>query len=96
MTSLLRQRVLILDGAMGTTIQRYSFDEKQYRGDCFVNVPAHLQGNHDLLTLSQPHAISKIHRTYLDSGSDIVEITTLLTPSGSRSPITASKSWRLN
>ncbi len=76
LAGLLAQRVLILDGAMGTMIQRYSFDEERYRGDRFADVPASLQGNHDLLTLSQPHAISEIHRAYLDSGCDLVSTNT--------------------
>ena len=76
LAELLAERVLILDGAMGTMIQRHSFDEAQFRGDRFADFAGDLQGNNDLLSLTQPSTISAIHREYLDAGSDLVETNT--------------------
>ncbi|WP_283151273.1 methionine synthase [Silvimonas soli] len=69
----LDQRILILDGAMGTMIQRYELQEADYRGERFANWPSDLKGNNDLLVLSQPHIIRDIHQAYLDAGADIIE-----------------------
>ncbi|KAJ1556341.1 hypothetical protein HK405_000444 [Cladochytrium tenue] len=72
-----RRRVMFIDGAMGTMIQRYRFTEEQFRGDRFKDHPKDfLKGNNDLLTLTQPEAITDIHRQYLDAGSDMVETNT--------------------
>jgi 5-methyltetrahydrofolate--homocysteine methyltransferase len=76
LTALLQQRVLVLDGAMGTMIQRHSLSEAEYRGDRFADHDGHLQGNNDLLTLTQPGIISTIHREYLEAGADLVETNT--------------------
>ena len=76
LAELLAERVLILDGAMGTMIQRHSFNEAQFRGDRFADFAGDLQGNNDLLSLTQPSTISAIHREYLDAGSDLVETNT--------------------
>jgi 5-methyltetrahydrofolate--homocysteine methyltransferase len=76
LTELLRSRVLVLDGAMGTMIQRHGLSEAEYRGERFADAPGHLQGNNDLLTLSQPQVISAIHREYLEAGADLVETNT--------------------
>ncbi len=76
LTELLRSRVLLLDGAMGTMIQRHTFSEAEYRGDRFADWDSDLKGNNDLLTLTQPEAISAIHRDYLDAGSDLIETNT--------------------
>ena len=76
LSRLLRERILILDGAMGTMIQRYAFGESEYRGQRFAEYPRDLQGNNDLLTLTQPRTISEIHRAYLDAGSDLIETNT--------------------
>src|SRR5882762_8243210 len=73
---LLSSRILFLDGAMGTMIQRHTFSEAEYRGDRFADWPSDVQGNNDLLTLTQPEAIRGIHHAYLDAGSDIVETNT--------------------
>lgn len=73
---LLSQKILILDGAMGTMLQEYRFSEKDFRGDRFVNWPVPLQGNNDLLSLTQPKAIADIHRKYFLAGADIVETNT--------------------
>ena len=73
---LLKERILILDGAMGTMIQRYKLDEAAYRGERFQDWPCDLKGNNDLLSLTQPKIIGDIHRAYLEAGADIVETNT--------------------
>ncbi len=73
---LLQQRILILDGAMGTMIQRYTLDEAGYRGERFKDWPSDLKGNNDLLSLTQPQIIGDIHKAYLEAGADIVETNT--------------------
>ena len=73
---LLQKRILILDGAMGTMIQKYKLSEADYRGERFVNLRGIQKGNNDLLTLSQPEIISEIHRKYLEAGADIIETNT--------------------
>jgi 5-methyltetrahydrofolate--homocysteine methyltransferase len=73
---LLSQRVLLLDGAMGTMIQGYSPDEAAYRGQRFHDWPSDVKGNNDLLTLTQPAIIREIHAKYLEAGSDIIETNT--------------------
>jgi 5-methyltetrahydrofolate--homocysteine methyltransferase len=74
--SLLRERILILDGAMGTMIQRYKLEEADYRGERFKDHKHDLKGNNDLLVLTQPQIIKKIHRQYLEAGADIIETNT--------------------
>jgi 5-methyltetrahydrofolate--homocysteine methyltransferase len=71
-----RERILILDGAMGTMIQRLKFEEQDFRGQRFKNCQRDLQGNNDLLTLTQPQAILDIHLAYLRAGADIIETNT--------------------
>ena len=73
---LARRRILILDGAMGTMIQAHHLDEEDYRGARFADWPGNLQGNNDLLSLTQPQIIADIHRQFLDAGADIVETNT--------------------
>ena len=72
----LEQRILVLDGAMGTMIQNHSLDEEDFRGERFVDHPAILKGNNDLLSITQPEIIKEIHRNYFDAGADIVETNT--------------------
>src|SRR3972149_7744622 len=74
--SLLQERILILDGAMGTMIQRYKLGEKEYRSERFASWAHELKGNNDLLTLTQPKIIHDIHAAYLDAGADILETNT--------------------
>ncbi len=76
LTALLTERVLLLDGAMGTMIQQYRFTEEDYRGTRFADHPVELKGNNDLLTLTQPEAIAAIHRAYLEAGADLIETNT--------------------
>lgn len=73
---ILAQRIMILDGAMGTMIQAYNFQEEDYRGERFKDYEILLKGNNDLLTLTQPEAIKEIHRKYLAAGADIIETNT--------------------
>lgn len=74
--SLFAQRILILDGAMGTMIQTYKLTETDFRGQRFADFPHDLKGNNDLLTLTQPDIIRAIHSGYLEAGADIVETNT--------------------
>jgi len=74
--NLLKQRILILDGAMGTMIQGYKLDEQDYRGQQFKDHPSDLKGNNDLLSLTQPQIIKEIHTAYLNAGADILETNT--------------------
>ena len=73
---ILGQRILLLDGAMGTMIQRHQLSEEDYRGERFADWPSDLKGNNDLLSLSRPELIREIHRAYLEAGADIVETNT--------------------
>jgi len=73
---ILEERILVLDGAMGTMLQQYQFTEEDYRGERFKDFPVSLKGNNDLLTLTQPEAIKAIHRKYLEAGADIIETNT--------------------
>ena len=72
----LQQRILILDGAMGTMIQRHKLEEADYRGERFKDYHSDIKGNNDLLSLTQPEIIKSIHKSYLDAGSDILETNT--------------------
>ncbi|WP_269217205.1 methionine synthase [Nocardioides sp. cx-173] len=76
LTATLRERIMVIDGAMGTAIQRDRPDEAGYRGERFADWPSDLQGNNDLLTLTQPDIIGGIHREYLEAGADLVETNT--------------------
>ncbi|WP_280633742.1 methionine synthase [Nocardioides sp. 503] len=76
LTATLRERIMVIDGAMGTAIQRDRPDEAGYRGERFADWPSDLQGNNDLLTLTQPEIIAGIHREYLEAGADLVETNT--------------------
>src|SRR5690349_1059443 len=73
---LLNHRILIIDGAMGTMIQRYKLSEADYRGERFKDWPYDIKGNNDLLCLTQPHIIREIHGKYLEAGADIIETNT--------------------
>jgi len=72
----LSNRILVLDGAMGTMLQRYNFTDEDYRGERFKEWPHSLKGNNDLLSLAQPQAIEAVHRQYLEAGADIIETNT--------------------
>ena len=72
----IQKRILVLDGAMGTMLQRYNFSEEDFRGKRFKAYPSSLKGNNDLLSLTQPQAIADIHKLYFEAGADIVETNT--------------------
>jgi 5-methyltetrahydrofolate--homocysteine methyltransferase len=72
----LKERILVIDGAMGTMIQRHKLEEKDYRGQRFAAWPIDVKGNNDLLCLTKPDVIEGIHREYLDAGADIIETNT--------------------
>jgi len=72
----LSERILVLDGAMGTMLQAYAFTEEDFRGDRFANHPVPLVGNNDLLSITQPEAIYEVHAKYLEAGADIIETNT--------------------
>jgi 5-methyltetrahydrofolate--homocysteine methyltransferase len=72
----LNERILIIDGAMGTMIQRYKLDESDYRGERFKDWASDVKGNNDLLCLTQPQIIEAIHKQYLEAGADIIETNT--------------------
>src|SRR5580765_4794911 len=76
LSSLLTDRILILDGAMGTMIQRYKLTEADFRGERFANHPKDLKGDSDILVLTRPDVISAIHHEYLAAGADIIETNT--------------------
>ncbi len=72
----LKNRILILDGAMGTMLQRYQFTEEDFRGERFKDFHKSVKGNNDLLSITQPQAIAEVHRKYFEAGADIVETNT--------------------
>lgn len=72
----LNERILILDGAMGTMLQEYKFTEEDFRGERFADFKVPLQGNNDLLSLTQPEAVKDVHKKYFEAGADIVETNT--------------------
>ncbi|MDD4428353.1 MAG: homocysteine S-methyltransferase family protein, partial [Paludibacter sp.] len=76
MRNQLKNRILILDGAMGTMIQRYKLSEADYRGKRFADAVVPQKGNNDLLVLTQPDIIYEIHSKYLEAGADIIETNT--------------------
>ena len=72
----LNERILVLDGAMGTMLQRNKFEEEDFRGERFKDFPHPLKGNNDLLSITQPEAVKEVHRLYFQAGADIVETNT--------------------
>lgn len=75
-SEIIRDRILVLDGAIGTMIQSYHLTEQDFRGDLFINSKVLLKGNNDLLCLTRPDVVTDIHRKYLDAGADIIETNT--------------------
>ena len=76
LVDILKERILVLDGAMGTMIQEYELDESDFRGDLFSKHDCDLRGNNDILCLTKPKLISDIHEKYLEAGCDIIETNT--------------------
>ena len=70
------KRVLILDGAMGTMLQKYDFSEEQFRGERFADWASSVKGNNDLLNLTQPEAVRKINSQFIEAGADLIETNT--------------------
>ena len=75
---ILKQRILVLDGGMGTMIQKYKLEEKDYRGSQFENHPCPVKGNNDMLSITQPEIIKAIHKEYFLAGADIAETNTFV------------------
>ncbi|WP_104811565.1 homocysteine S-methyltransferase family protein [Aureitalea marina] len=71
-----KERILVLDGAMGTMLQQYKFSEEDFRGDRFKDHPVSVKGNNDLLCITQPEAVASVHRAYFEAGADMVETNT--------------------
>ena len=76
LTEILNKRIMVLDGAMGTMIQRYKLTEDDFKGERFKDHPHELKGNNDLLSLTRPDVIKQIHLDYLNAGADIIETNT--------------------
>ncbi|MBQ9215378.1 MAG: methionine synthase [Prevotella sp.] len=76
LNDIIRERILILDGAMGTKIQTYGLSEEDFRGDRFMHLPGQMKGNNDMLSLTRPDVITDIHRQYLEAGADIIATNT--------------------
>ncbi|MEO1369345.1 MAG: homocysteine S-methyltransferase family protein, partial [Acidobacteriota bacterium] len=77
--TLLSQRILILDGAMGTMVQGYGLEEADFRGERFKDHGAELRGNNDILCLTRPDVVEEIHRSFLEAGADLIETNTFST-----------------
>ena len=88
--ALLRERILVLDGAMGTMVQRYQLSEADFRGERFADHPKDLRGDTDLLCLTKPDVVREIHAAYLAAGADIIRPTRSPRP-GSRRPTTGCR-----
>ena len=73
---IVEQRIMVIDGAMGTMIQEYGLDEADYKGSKFEHLPQDLKGNNDLLSITRPDVIENIHKAYLEAGADIIETNT--------------------
>src|SRR5687768_9715560 len=76
LTSLLKERILVIDGAMGTMVQQYHLEEADWRGQCFQDHPIDLKNNNEALSLVRPDIIEAIHMAYLEAGADIIETNT--------------------
>ena len=74
--ALLEQRIVLLDGAMGTMIQGYGLGEDDYRGERFAGWESDLKGNNDLLSITRPQVIREIHNGFLEAGADVIETNT--------------------
>lgn len=88
----LASRILILDGAMGTMIQRYKLSEADFRGERFAGHGKDLKGDNELLSLTRPQVIAEIHRQYLEAGADVIETNTSA-PRPSRRATTTCRNW---
>ena len=91
----LAQRILVLDGAMGTMIQSYGLEEPEFRGDRFADHGTDLKGNNDLLSLTRPDVIEQIHRAYFEAGADFAETNTFSAQAISANSPIASRFTRI-
>ncbi len=73
---IIKERILILDGAMGTMLQSYGLEEEDFRGEQFADIPGLMKGNNDVLNITRPDVVAEIHRRYLEAGADIIETNT--------------------
>ena len=73
---IVKEKILILDGAMGTEIQKYNLTEEDFRGERFRDLPGMMKGNNDMLNITRPDVISDIYRRYLEAGADIITANT--------------------
>ena len=89
---ILKERIMIIDGAMGTMIQSYNLVEKDFRGSIFKNSKIDLKGNNDILSLTRPDIIEEIHKKYFEAGADIVETNTFNANSISQADYNLEKS----
>ena len=89
---ILKERIMIIDGAMGTMIQSYNLAEKDFRGSIFKNSTIDLKGNNDILSLTRPDIIEEIHKKYFEAGADIVETNTFNAKSISQADYNLEKS----
>ena len=89
---ILKERIMIIDGAMGTMIQSYNLAEKDFRGSIFKNSKIDLKGNNDILSLTRPDIIEEIHKKYFEAGADIVETNTFNANSISQADYNLEKS----
>jgi methionine synthase (B12-dependent) (EC 2.1.1.13) len=76
LNDIIKERILVLDGAMGTMIQKYNLTESDFRGQRFLDMPGQMKGNNDMLSLTRPDVIADIHRKYLQVGADIISTNT--------------------
>ena len=94
---IIKERILVLDGALGTMIQQYGLTENDFRGVEFENHPVKLEGNNDILVLTRPDLIADIHRQYLEAGADVIETCTFNSQSISQSEYqTTDLVYRIN
>ena len=92
LNEIIKERILILDGAMGTKIQTYGLTEEDFRGDRFAQFTGQMKGNNDVLSLTRPDVIADIHRQYLEAGADIIATNTFSSQRISQADITWRKS----
>ena len=90
----LNERILVLDGGMGTMIQSYRLNEADFRGERFADWPCDLKGNNDLLVLSKPEVIAAIHNAYFEAGADIIETNTFNSTTIRRKSTLRRRNWR--
>ena len=94
--TLVSERILVMDGAMGTMIQSYGLEEADFRGTFFQGHPCDLKGNNDLLAITRPDIITEIHTAYLEAGADIIETNTFNAQAISQADYEVEASYEIN